>query len=77
MSNTEFSGDDLQARLESIRAGSDYKTEQAIDVITEAIIDRMLELSLSRVELAGRLGVSPARVTNLLRGATFTVRSLV
>ena len=77
MSNTEFSGDDLQARLELIRAGSDYKTERAIDVITEAIIDRMLELSLSRVELAGRLGVSPARVTNLLRGANFTVRTLV
>lgn len=77
MSANEFSGDDLQARLEAVRAGGDYKTEQAIDAITEAIIDRMLELQLSRAELAERLGVSPPRVTNLLRGANFTIRTLV
>lgn len=77
MSDPQIRGDDLQARLESVRAGNDYRTEQAIDAITEAIIDRMLELKLSRAELAGRLGVSPARVTNLLRGANFTMRTLV
>ncbi len=77
MSDSEFSGDALQARLESVRASRDYRTELVIDAVTEAIIDRMLELHLSRTELAERLGVTPARVTNLLRGANFTVRTLV
>lgn len=76
MSDSEFGSDELQARLESVRAGSDYQTEQLIDAITEAIIDRMFELQLSRAQLAERLGVTPARVTNLLRGANFTVRTL-
>ena len=77
MSDSEFNSDDLRARLKAARASSDYAAEQAIDAITEAIIDRMLELRLSRAELAERLGVSPARVTNLLRGGNFTVRTLV
>jgi transcriptional regulator with XRE-family HTH domain len=77
VSDSDFGSENLQARLESVRAGDDYKLEQAIDAITEAVIDRMLQLQLSRTELAERLGVSPARVTNLLRGANFTVRTLV
>jgi transcriptional regulator with XRE-family HTH domain len=76
VSDTEFNSDELQARLESVRAGSDYQTEQLIDAITESVIDRMFELQLTRAQLAERLGVSPARVTNLLRGANFTVRTL-
>lgn len=76
MSDSEFGSDELQARLDSVRSGSDYQTEQLIDTITEAIIDRMFELQLNRTQLAERLGVTPARVTNLLRGANFTVRTL-
>jgi len=38
---------------------------------------RMEVLDLSRAELASRLGISPAQVTNLLRGSNnFTVRTL-
>ena len=75
--SAQESADDLQARLDSARTSSDYAVERAVDAVTEAIIDRMLQLNLSRAELAGRLGVSPARVTNLLRGANFTIRTLV
>lgn len=77
MNDRDTNDDGLQARLEAIRSSKDYQTEQTIDLITEAIIDRMLELRLSRADLAERLGVTPARVTNLLRGANFTVRTLV
>lgn len=77
MSDSDFSSDELRARLESVRSSSDYQTEQAIDAITEAVVDRMFVLQLSRAELAERLGVTPARVTNLLRGANYTVRTLV
>ncbi|MBU4555902.1 MAG: helix-turn-helix domain-containing protein, partial [Actinobacteria bacterium] len=39
---------------------------------------RMLDMGLNRSQLAGLLGVSSARVTNILRGNTnFTMRSLV
>jgi len=69
--------DALRERIAGLRDGVDYRTEHAIDSITEAIVDRMLELGLSRAELASLLGVSPARVTNLLRGTNnFTLRTL-
>lgn len=77
MSTRDCSSDELRARLDSARAGTQYQTEQVIDAITEAITDRMDQLGLSRAELAQRLGVTPARITNVLRGANFTVRTLV
>ena len=68
----------LQRRIADLRDTTDYLTEQVIDDVTETIVDRMFELGLNRKELAGLLGVSPARITNLLRGVNnFTVRTLV
>jgi len=77
MSDSGFDYEALRERIAGLREGAGYRTEQAIYSITEDIVNRMLELDLSRVELASRLGVSPARVTNLLRGANnFTLRTL-
>ena len=75
------SGDDsykeLRQRIAGLRDTAGYRTEQAIDSVTEAMAIRMEVLDLSRAELASRLGISPAQVTNLLRGSNnFTVRTL-
>ncbi len=78
MSADGTSHDDLRRRIADLHEANTYRVEQVVDGLTEAIVDRMLELSLSRAGLAERLGVTPARVTNLLRGANnFTIRTLV
>jgi len=78
MNDSERGHEGLQRRIAGLRDTADYRAEQVIDHITEAIVDRMLELDLNRKQLAGLLGVSPTRVTSLLRGANnFTVRTLV
>lgn len=67
----------LGRRIAKLRDGADYHADEVVDRLTEAVVDRMLELGLSRAELADRLAVSPARVTSLLRGTNnFTVRTL-
>jgi transcriptional regulator with XRE-family HTH domain len=76
VSENKLANEQLQAKLDDARRSSEYAAEQMIDSITEAIVDRMFDLQLSRAELANRLNVSPARVTNLLRGGNFTVRTL-
>jgi transcriptional regulator with XRE-family HTH domain len=71
-------GTGLRRRLVGVRASCDYQTEKAIDTVTEAIVDRMAELGMSRAELAASLGVTPSRITSLLRGTNnSTLRSLV
>jgi transcriptional regulator with XRE-family HTH domain len=78
MNTTEDTHGGLRRRIDEARGSADYGTEQILDGVTEAIVDRMLELGLSRRDLADRIRVSPARVTRLLRGANnFTVRTLV
>ncbi|MFA5845147.1 MAG: helix-turn-helix transcriptional regulator [Coriobacteriia bacterium] len=78
MSGEEHGHEGLGRRMAGLRDTADYRAEQVIDSVTEAIVDRMLELGLNRTELANLLGVSPARITNLLRGANnFTVRTLI
>jgi putative zinc finger/helix-turn-helix YgiT family protein len=65
-------------RVAEARNSEDYRTDQILDGVTEAIVDRMRALGLSRRDLADRIGVSPARVTRLLRGVDdFTVKTLV
>lgn len=68
---------ELQKRITHVRNTADHRTEQAIDSVTQAMASRMRTLGLSCPELATRLGISPAQVTNLLRGANhFTARTL-
>ncbi|MDZ4168216.1 MAG: helix-turn-helix domain-containing protein [Coriobacteriia bacterium] len=55
-------------RVVRVRGTARYPVEQAIDSVTEAIHARMAELGLTRTDLAARLDVPPARITNLLRG---------
>ncbi|MDP2233961.1 MAG: helix-turn-helix transcriptional regulator [Actinomycetota bacterium] len=70
--------DDFGRRVDEYRAGAERPLEEIIDGLTETIVDRMLDMGLNRAQLAGLLGVSSARVTNILRGNTnFTMRSLV
>ena len=74
-------GDDgykeLRQRIAGMRDTAGYRTEQAIDSVTEAMAIRMEVLDLSRAELASRLGISATQVTNLLRGTNnFTARTL-
>jgi len=76
--STSDSAGGLGRRAAGARDSSDYQTEQVLDCVTEAMVDRMMEMGLNRRDLAGRLGVSPAQVTRLLRGVNnFTVRTLV
>lgn len=78
MNTSEDAHGGLGRRVAEARGSVDYQTEQILDSVTEAIVDRMLELGLSRRDLADRIGVSPARITRLLRGVNnFTVRTLV
>lgn len=78
MSASEHDHYELKRRIASLRDTADYRADQVIDGVTEAIVDRMLQLGLNRAELAALLGVTPARITNLLRGANnFTVRTLI
>jgi transcriptional regulator with XRE-family HTH domain len=68
----------LRRRLVGVRASAEYQTEKAIDMVTEAIVDRMAELAMNRRQLAASLGVTPSRITSLLRGTNnSTLRSLV
>lgn len=70
--------DGFSRRTVEARASSEYKVEEVIDSVTEDIVDRMLELGMTRKDLADRLDVSPARITRLLRGLNnFTVKTLV
>lgn len=56
----------------------EYIAIHAIHDFTLAIERRMIELGISRSALAEKLGVSRARVTQLLRGETnFTIESMV
>jgi len=68
---------ELRRRIASLRDTAGYRTEQAIDSVTEAMAIRMEVLGLSRSELATRLGISATQVANLLRGTNnFTARTL-
>lgn len=78
MSAAEDAHGPLARRAIEARDTVDYQTEQTLDCVTEAIVDRMAELGLTRRDLSALIGVSPARITMLLRGSNnFTVRTLV
>ncbi|NLF62494.1 MAG: helix-turn-helix transcriptional regulator [Lentisphaerae bacterium] len=56
----------------------DYWLEGVKIEFTEQMLAQMDALSISRKDLAQRLGVSPAYITKILRGSTnFTLKSMV
>ena len=66
--------DDLYREAET---HEDYWVAGAVHEFTEALCRRMDEQRLSRVDLARRLGTSPAYVTKILRGnANFTLATM-
>lgn len=70
--------DDFQAMIAAGRLTPDYRLEGAVLEITEALYIRMEELGLTRKEFAERMGVSPARITNIFRGScNFKLGTLV
>lgn len=69
---------EFQALFAADRLTPGYRLEGAILAVTEAIYDRMVELGLTRKEFAERMGVSPARVTNMFKGlGNFTLGTMV
>ncbi len=63
--------------LEEHKKTPEFLVEQKILELTEKIVQRMAELSISRSVLADRLKVSKAYITKLLRGdVNFTLKSL-
>lgn len=63
---------------EEARQHDEYWIAQAVQELNEEICRLMEERSVTRSELARRLGVSPAYVTKILRGNTnFTLASMV
>ena len=70
--------DEFQARIAADRLTPEYRLEGAILEITEALYIRMEDLGLTRKEFAERMGVSPARITNIFKGkGNFTLGTLV
>jgi transcriptional regulator with XRE-family HTH domain len=70
--------DEFQAQIAAARLTPDYRLEGAILEITEALYIRMEGLGLTRKEFAERMGVSPARITNIFKGkGNFTLSTLV
>ena len=69
---------DFQAMIAADRLTPEYRLEGAILAVTEALYIRMEDLGLSRREFALRMGVSPARITNIFKGrSNFTLGTLV
>jgi transcriptional regulator with XRE-family HTH domain len=70
--------DEFQAGIAAARLTPEYRLEGAVLEITEALYIRMEELGLTRKEFAERMGVSPARITNIFKGrGNFTLGTLV
>lgn len=70
--------DEFQARIAADRLTPEYRLAGAILEITEALYVRMEDLGLTRKEFAERMGVSPARITNIFRGkGNFRLGTLV
>lgn len=68
----------FERELESLKDDPDFLTEEALLDITEQVYVRMQELGLRPADLARRLGVSRAFVSQLLNGKpNMTMRTLV
>lgn len=68
----------LRALFEADSQTFDFKYESLLTEVTEAIVKRMIEIGISRTELAKRLDTSKAAVTKMLDGnANFTLKRLL
>lgn len=73
-----YAYDEFQAQLSAARLTPGYRLAGATYAISEALYIRMKELGLTRKEFAERMGVSPARITNIFREkGNFTLGTLV
>ena len=64
--------------IAQFRGDPEFEFHLAAARIGEEIVARLEELELTQAELAQRMGVSPARVSQILRGAdNLTLKSLV
>ncbi len=69
---------DFAALMGQARETDDYWVEKAKLDFTEEVVEHMDKGDINRVELAKRLGKSPAYVTKLLRGSNnFTLQTMV
>ncbi|MDO8846819.1 MAG: helix-turn-helix transcriptional regulator [Coriobacteriia bacterium] len=70
--------DEFQAMVAADRLTPEYRLAGATYAISEALYVRMEELGLTRKEFAQRMGVSPARITNIFKEkGNFTLKTLV
>lgn len=68
----------LEERTKENWESPDFDFEYLLIEVTEEIVRRMADLDVNRVQLSERLGVSGARVSQILSGdQNLTVRSLV
>jgi len=78
MKTIEQVHEEIQAALKAARKTHEYRAEGAYIEFTNAMVTRMREVRVSRSELARKIGVSPAYISKLLRGATnFTLDTMV
>jgi transcriptional regulator with XRE-family HTH domain len=78
MKTIEQVHEEIQAALKAARKTHEYRAEGASIEFTNAMVTRMREAGVSRSELARKIGVSPAYISKLLRGATnFSLDSMV
>ncbi len=69
---------EIQTALKAARKTHEYRAEGASIEFTNAMVTRMREVGVSRSDLARKIGVSPAYISKLLRGATnFSLDSMV
>lgn len=68
----------LEERVEANRQTAEFDFQVLLIEVADQIVRRMAEMDLNRVQLAERLGVSAARVSQVLSGdQNLTLRSLV
>jgi len=68
----------IRARADRLRETPEFQFEFVNLDVTDAIASRMEQLCVSRAELARRMGVSRARVTQILAGNdNLTLKTLV
>lgn len=68
----------FKEKLEIFKDDFDFRLESIILNLTEQICEKMVDEKITRTELAGRLEISPAAVTKILRGnSNFTLRTLL
>lgn len=68
----------FRQKLESFNNDVDFRTEQLVLDVTEQVAAAMEALHIDRAELARRMNIPEAHVTNLLKGDSeiFTLKTM-